>query len=83
MPTLIKIYGNGFTLKLYSELPGKWKAFFFDTIDCRKANDMMKLLLSKNDIAWPHTENKYTAFIAVFQQMQVKLKDLDISSILN
>jgi hypothetical protein len=83
MPTLIKIYGNGFTLKPYSTLPGKWKSFFYDTVDCRKANDIIEFLLSRNDISWPHTENKYAAFISVFQQMQIKLKALDVASIVN
>ncbi len=83
MPTLIKIYGNGFTLKSYNELPAKWKTFFYDTIDCRKANDILELLLSKHDLAWPHTDNKYEAFISVFQQMRIKLKALDVSSMVN
>lgn len=83
MPTLIKIYGNGFTLKPYSELPAKWKLFFYDTVDCRKANDIIESILLKNDISWPHTDNKYEAFISVFQQMQIKLKALDVTSILN
>ncbi len=83
LPTLIKIYGNGFTLKPYNTLPDKWKSFFFDTVDCRKANDILEFILLKNDIAWPHTENKYAAFISVFQQMQIKLRALDVASIVN
>jgi hypothetical protein len=82
MPTLIKIYGNGFTLKSYDTLPAKWKSFFYDTVDCRKANDMIEFLLSKNDLSWPHTDNKYAAFISVFQQMQIKLRALDVTSII-
>ncbi len=83
MPTLIKIYGNGFTLKPYSTLPAKWKSFFFDTVDCRKASDILEFILEKNDIAWPHTDNKYAAFISVFQQMQIKLRALDVTAIPN
>jgi hypothetical protein len=28
-PTLLKIYGNGFTLKPFEALPGEWRSCFF------------------------------------------------------
>jgi hypothetical protein len=73
-PTLIKIYGNGFTLKPFDQLPSEWKSFFFDTDDCRKANNKLKIFFETKNIAWPHTENKYKMFISAFQQMQQKFK---------
>ncbi|MEO5594772.1 MAG: hypothetical protein ABIR15_06485 [Chitinophagaceae bacterium] len=73
-PTPVKIYGNGFGLKPYNELPAAWKIYFYDEEDCRKANEKIKYLFDNNSIAWPHTENKYKMFISAFQQLQQKLK---------
>ena len=72
-PTPIKIYGNGFTLKPFNELSEAWKSCFFDEADCRKANETIEYLLNHNNIAWPHTDNKYKMFISAFQQLQRKL----------
>jgi len=72
-PTPIKIYGNGFSLKAYEQLPPEWKSFFYDEEDCRTANEKIKYLFDNNAIAWPHTENKYKMFISAFQQLQQKL----------
>jgi hypothetical protein len=74
MPTLIKIYGNGITIKPYNTLPQKWMLYFYDEEDCRKANGMMEDVFRNENIAWPHTDNKYKAFISVFQQLQQKVK---------
>ena len=73
-PTLLKIYGNGFALKPYTDLPKKWKSYFYDQEDCQKANDIIKTVFDKKDIAWAHTENKYKLFISAFQQLQQILK---------
>ena len=73
-PTCIKIYGNGFTLKPFNDLPEEWKSYFFDEEDCQKANDIIKSVFDKHDIAWAHTENKYKLFISAFQQLQQLLK---------
>jgi len=73
-PTPIKIYGNGFGLKPFSELPRTWKSYFFDEDDCKKANDMIKSIFDKHDIAWAHTENKYKLFISAFQQLEQQLR---------
>jgi hypothetical protein len=72
-PTLIKIYGNGFGLKPMEQLPGTWKAYFYDEEDCRRANDKVKVLFDNNSIAWPHTENKFEMFISAFQQLRQKI----------
>jgi hypothetical protein len=69
-PTPIKIYGNGFTLKPVEELPGTWKACFFDEDDCSRANAMIKDIFQHRTIAWAHTDNKYKFFISAFQQMK-------------
>ncbi len=72
-PTLIKIYGNGFTLKPFNELPKEWKSFFIMKMIAGKQATNCKLL-ENNDVAWPHTENKYEMFISVFQQLEQKFK---------
>jgi len=73
-PTPIKIYGNGFELKPFNDLPAAWRSYFFDEEDCRKANGIIKSVFDKRDIAWAHTENKYKLFISAFQQLQQFLK---------
>ena len=70
LPSLIKIYGNGFTIKPYNALPEKWKAYFYDEEDCRKANGILEDILANENIAWPNTDNKFKAFISVFQQLE-------------
>ena len=72
-PTPIKIYGNGFTLKPFGQLPAVWKAYFYDEEDCRKANDRIEALFDSNSIAWPHTDNKFKMFISAFQQLKQKI----------
>ena len=74
MPTPFKIYGNGFTLKPYNELPQKWKSYFFDSTDCETANNLLENVLTNNQLAWPHTDNKFKAFISVFQQLELKVR---------
>lgn len=72
--TPIKIYGNGFGLKPYGQLPGAWKNYFYDEEDCKTANDKIKYVFDNGSIAWPQTENKYKMFISAFQQLQQKLQ---------
>ena len=72
-PTPIKIYGNGFALKSYSQLPPAWKMYFYDDADCQAANSNIEYLFTNNLIAWPHTENKFKMFIGAFQQLEQKL----------
>lgn len=73
-PTAIKIYGNGFGLKPFDELPARWKAFFFDEEDCRKANEIIKDIFHTKTIAWANTDSKYKMFIGAFQQMEQFLR---------
>ena len=74
MPTCLKIYGKGFTLKSFDDLPAMWKFYFFDVEDCQKANDMIADIFRNRNIAWAHTENKYKLFIGAFQQMESFLR---------
>lgn len=73
-PSPIKIYGNGFTIKPFHELPDTWKNYFYDSSDCRKANDILIDIVQTHNIAWAHTDNKFKMFISAFQQMQQFLK---------
>ena len=73
-PTLIKIYGNGFTLKQLADQPGRWRSYFFDEEDCQKAYDILANIVSKREIAIPHTDNKYKMFIGMFQQLETALR---------
>ena len=73
-PTPIKIYGNGFTIKPFHELPDIWKSYFYDSSDCARSNAILEELVRTHTIAWAHTDNKYKMFISAFQQMQQFLK---------
>jgi len=72
-PTPIKIYGNGFALKPFEQLPKEWKNYFYDEADCRAANEKIKYMFDNNLVAWPHTDNKFKMFIGAFQQLQQHL----------
>ncbi|MEI9945144.1 MAG: hypothetical protein WDN26_13110 [Chitinophagaceae bacterium] len=74
-PSLIKIYGNGFELKPFDELPEAWRFYFFDQEDCRKASEMIKDVFNHSDIAWSNSDNKFKMFISAFQQLQQLLKE--------
>lgn len=69
-PSLLKIYGNGFALKEFNDLPAGWKSCFYDDEDCRKANDIIKNVFEKQDISWARTDNRYKMFISAFQQLE-------------
>ncbi len=69
-PSLLKIYGNGFVLRLFENLSDEWKAYFFDEEDCHKASDMMANVLSQKKIIIEHKEDKYKMFISMFQQLE-------------
>ena len=73
-PTPVKIYGNGFSIKKFKDLPESWKEYFYDSADCAKGNAMLEDLVRDHTIAWAHTENKYKMFISVFQQMEKYLR---------
>jgi hypothetical protein len=46
-PTPVKIYGNGFGLKPFSELPDAWKMYFYDEEDCRAASEKIQYVFNK------------------------------------
>jgi hypothetical protein len=73
-PTPMKIYGNGFGLKHYDNLPPVWKSYFFDEEDCHKADTMIKHTFRRNDIKWPETTDDYKKLISGFQQLQQFLR---------
>ena len=69
-PTLIKIYGNGFSLKPFEDLPLAWRSYFFDAEDCKVANNLMSEAFQFHEVSWAHTDNKYKMFIGAFQQVK-------------
>ena len=73
-PSPIKIYGNGFTIKPYNDLPDTWKGYFYDSVNCARASTILEDIVRTHTIALPHTDNKYKLFISAFQQMQHLLK---------
>ena len=75
VPTPIKIYANGFTVKSSSQLPRTWIDLFFDEQDCIHANEILKSEIKTKPLAWPHTDNRFKMFIGVFQQLQNNLKE--------
>lgn len=73
-PSLLKIYGNGFELKTFDQLPESWKSYFYDEEDCKKASDIMNDVFRKKDIIWGNTDNRYKMFLSAFQQLQQLIK---------
>ncbi|HET7003060.1 MAG TPA: hypothetical protein VFI33_17165 [Puia sp.] len=73
-PSPIKIFGNGFTIKAYADLPETWKGYFYDSTDCARATTILEDVVRTHTIAWPHSDNKYKMFISAFQQMQHLLR---------
>jgi hypothetical protein len=69
-PSPFKIYGNGFALKEFNDLPAIWKNYFYDSSDCVLANNMIKDVLTKNNIAWAQTDSKYKMFMGAFEQLE-------------
>jgi len=74
IPTPIKIYGNGFALKAFEDLPSEWQSYFYDAEDCKLANTILQHVFEHNDIAWAHTDNKYKMFIGAFEQVEQLLQ---------
>ena len=73
-PTPLKIYGNGFGLKHYSDLPQEWRSCFYDTADCHKADTMIKHTFRRHDFVWPKTDDDFKKLISGTQQLQEWLK---------
>jgi len=80
-PTPIKIYGNGFGLKKFEELPASWTRYFYDTADCRQATEVLQTVFAKRNIKWPRTNNTYEMFVSGFQQLQTQLEELDLKEV--
>jgi hypothetical protein len=73
-PTPLKIYGNGFTLKAFTDLPLTWINYFYDEDDCKKASAMLEDIVTHKNIAISSSDNKYKVFIGIFEQMERYLK---------
>ena len=69
-PTPLKVYGNGFGLKHYDDLPSAWKSCFFDEEDCHKADTLIKHTFRRNKINWPRTDDDFKKLISGFRQLQ-------------
>jgi hypothetical protein len=52
------------------DLPPRWKAFFYDDEDCRKANQILTDIFHRQTIAWANTDSKYKMFLGAFQQLE-------------
>lgn len=70
LTTPIKMYGNGFEIFRYNDLPASWINCFYDEEDCRKAQGMLEELVRSSHLNWPNTQNRFDMFISIFQQMQ-------------
>ncbi len=69
-PSPLKIYGNGFGLKHYTDLPTEWKSFFYDSTDCHKADTMIKHTFRRHDFVWPKTDDDLKKLISGTQQLE-------------
>ncbi|GGA89122.1 lipocalin family protein [Puia dinghuensis] len=69
-PTPLKVYGNGFGLKHYDDLPAAWRSYFFDEEDCHKADTLIKHTFRRNKINWPQTDDDFKKLISGFRQLQ-------------
>ena len=74
VPSPLKIYGNGFGLKHYDNLPTQWRSYFYDSIDCHKADTMIKHTFRRHDFIWPKTDDDMKKLISGTQQLQEWLK---------
>jgi hypothetical protein len=74
IPTPLKIYGNGFGLKHYTDLPDAWRSCFYDTVDCHKADTMIKHTFRRHDFVWPKTDDDLKKLISGTHQLQEWLK---------
>ncbi len=74
IPSPMKIYGNGFGLKRYDNLPAQWKSYFFDENDCHNADTLIKGVFKRNEIKWPDTDDEGRLFVSGVQQVEAFLK---------
>ncbi|MEP6467322.1 MAG: hypothetical protein ABJB05_13515 [Parafilimonas sp.] len=78
-PSPITIYGNGFELKEFNDLPETWKNYFYDSADCKLADSLLTNVFMHNEIAWAHTDSKYKMYIGAFEQLEQFLSNKDVS----
>jgi hypothetical protein len=74
VPTPLMVYGNGFGLKHYGNLPAQWRSCFYDSVDCRKADTMIKRTFRRHDFVWPKTDDDLKKLISGTHQLQEWLK---------
>jgi hypothetical protein len=74
IPTPLKIYANGFGLKHYSDLSDAWRSYFYDSVDCHKADTLIKHTFRRHDIVWPNTDDELKKLISGTHQLQQWLK---------
>lgn len=74
IPTPLKIYGNGFGLKHYNDLPAVWRSYFYDSVDCHKADTMIKHTFRRHNFVWPNSDNDLAKLISGTHQLQGWLK---------
>lgn len=69
-PSLLKLYGNGFELEYFEYLPSGWRQLFYDTVDCRRAYEMVYYKMYEQNITWPKTEDRFELLASAFAQAQ-------------
>ena len=75
VPTPLKVYGNGFGLRRFSDLPPQWKSYFFDSTDCHAADTLIKAAFKRNKIKWPdNNDDENKLFISGIQQVEAFLR---------
>lgn len=74
VPTPLKVYGNGFGLKHYSDLSPEWKSYFYDSVDCHTADTLIKGTFRRNNIKWPDTDDENKKLIGGIRQIESFLR---------
>jgi hypothetical protein len=70
IPSPLKVYGNGFGLKHYTDLPAQWRSCFYDTVDCHIADTLIKGAFRRNKINWLDTDDENKKFISGIEQIE-------------
>jgi hypothetical protein len=69
LPTPIKMFSNGFTVKSREQLDENWTKLFYDSTDCLRARDLLEEHIKRTSITFPRTDHKFKMFVGVFQQL--------------
>ncbi|MBL7697766.1 MAG: hypothetical protein JNK79_06390 [Chitinophagaceae bacterium] len=75
LPTPLKIYSNGFTLK---PVQRKWAKYFYDDNDALRSNEILEDVIRNNKFKWESVDHKYKMFKSVFQQLQEYLVNYSV-----